>query len=447
MRFAPYRTVLRLPGMRAFMLIALIARIPGTMTGTALTLSVVIDRHQGYGTAGLVSAAYTIGMTIGSPLLGRMVDRRGPRPVMLLTGLAALVYWTCVPAMPLDVLLPVGLVAGALQVPIMALVRQSLAAKVPEASRRQAFSLDSMAVEFSFMIGPALAVLLITQLGDATSTLRIVGLAVAGSAAVMYAYNPRVTTKVSDPAGLDDAEAVAGGVTGVGIGGAGLSAAGAGAADPEKPNWLAPNFLLILAIGLATCLVLGGTDVSIVATLRSHGQTQWAGAVIAIWCGASMVGGFAHGARTRPLSMLTLMFVLGAATIPAGVAHAWWLLALALVPAGLACAPTLSAAVNAVSGAVPESARGQAIGLSSGAFTLGNAMGAPLAGFVIDRSSPAFGFAAVGVVGAGAALLAVGARAVRDGGFGRFGSGGGARAGDGERVALGEPVGEGTAGR
>jgi MFS family permease len=436
MRFAPYRTVLRLPGMRTFMLIALVARIPGTMTGTVLTLSVVIDRHQGYGTAGLLSAAYTIGMTIGSPLLGRMVDRRGPRPVMVITGLAALAYWTCAPALPLDALLPVSLVAGALQVPIMALVRQSLAAKVPEESRRQAFSLDSMAVEFSFMIGPALAVLLITQLGDATSTLRIVGVSVAAAAAVMYTYNPRVTTKVSVAGGVDGMESgggVAGSVAGLG---------GGAAAGQEKPNWLAPGFLLILAIGLATCLVLGGSDVSIVATLRSHGQTEWAGAVIATWCGASMVGGFAHGARAKPLSMLTLMFVLGAATIPAGLAHAWWLLALALIPAGLACAPTLSAAVNAVSSAVPESARGQAIGLSSGAFTLGNAMGAPLAGFVIDHSSPAFGFAAVGAVGAGAAVLAVGARAAR--GRVRAES---RRPGDVERVALGEPLGEGSAGR
>ena len=423
MRFAPYRTVLRLPGMRAFMLIALIARIPGTMTGTALTLSVVIDRHQGYGTAGLVSASFTVGMTIGSPLLGRMIDRRGPRPVLLLTGLAALAYWVSAPSLPLDVLLPVSLAAGALQVPIMALIRQSLAAKVPEESRRQAFSLDSMAVELSFMVGPALAVLLITQLGDATSTLRCVGVAVAASAAVMYAYDPRVTTKES----------------------AGLDGLGAAATGQAKPNWLAPGFLLILGIGLATCLVLGGTDVSIVATLRARGQTEWAGAVIATWCAASMVGGFAHGARTRPLSMLTLMFVLGAATIPAGLAHAWWLLALALVPAGLACAPTLSAAVNAVSSAVPESARGQAIGLSSAAFTLGNAMGAPLAGFVIDRSSPAFGFAAVGAVGAGAAVLAFGARAVRDGRFGRPDRARSVRRcpGDGERVALGEALSEG----
>jgi len=62
---------------------------------------------------------------------------------------------------------------------------------------------------------------------------------------------------------------------------------------------------------------------------------------------------------------------------------------------------------------VPESARGEAIGRSTAAFTLGNAMGAPLAGFVIDQSSPAFGFVAVGAVGAALALAAMGAGTLR----------------------------------
>jgi MFS family permease len=410
MLLTPYRTVLRLPGMRMFMLVALIARIPGTMTGTALTLSVVLDRHRGYGAAGLVSASFTIGMALGSPYLGRMIDRRGPRPVLLITGLAALAYWLSAPALPFYALFPASLAAGALQVPIMGLIRQSLAARVPEDSRPQAFSLDSMMVEFSFMIGPALAVLLITQLGDATSTLRGVGLGVAVAAGIMYAYNPRVTSRSQDGASSVGSADVLGTV--------------------QRPNWFSPGFLLILGVGLAACLVLAGTDVSIVATLRAHGQTEWAGMVIAVWCAASMVGGFAHGARTRPLGILTLMLLLGATTIPAGLAHAWWLLGLALIPAGLACAPTLSATINAVSKAVPESARGEAIGRSTAAFTLGNAVGAPLAGFVIDRSSPAFGFVAVGAVGAALAAAAIGARTLRRARPGRL------FPGEAERVAL-----------
>src|SRR5882724_13305442 len=117
MHLTPYRTVLRIPGMRLFMLVALIARIPMTAMSIALTLGVVLDRHLGYGAAGAVSAAFTVGLAVGSPLLGRAVDRRGPRPVLVLTGVVALVFWTTSPLLPYAALIPAAAVGGALQVP------------------------------------------------------------------------------------------------------------------------------------------------------------------------------------------------------------------------------------------------------------------------------------------------------------------------------------------
>lgn len=390
MHLTPYRTVLRIPGMRLFMLVALVARIPSTATGTALTLSVVLDRHRGYGAAGLVSAAFTVGLAVGSPLLGRAVDRRGPRPVLAVTGAAALAFWLSAPLLPFTALVLAAIGGGLLQVPVSSLVRQSLAAKVSEDQRRQAYSLDSMSVEVSFMVGPALAILMITQVGSGVLTLRAVGVALALSACVMFAYNPRITTP-------QDAARVA----------------AERGTEPRRPNWFAPSFLVVLGIAAAACLVLAGTDVSIVATLRAHGQTEWAGLTVIVWCAASMAGGFVHGAVPRPLTMLTLMALLGACTIPVGVAHDWRLLSLALIPAGLACAPTIAATIDVVSRAVPESARGEAIGRHTAALTLGSAIGAPLAGAVIDHSSPAFGFAAVGAIGAALALVAMGMNTVR----------------------------------
>ncbi|HEY3869298.1 MAG TPA: MFS transporter [Actinocrinis sp.] len=381
--------------MRMFMLIGLVARIPVTMTSTVLTLSIVLDRHRGYGDAGLVTAAYTIGLTIGSPLLGKLVDRRGPRPVLALTGAAALVFWVAAPALPFSALLAATVLGGTLQVPTMALIRLTIAARVPQEHRRQAYSLDSMAVEVAFMVGPALVILVITQLGDAVSTMYAVGACLAASAAVLFAYNPKVGAH-----GRPDANAEA--------------EAGAGtSATPGRPNWLAPAFLLVLGVTGATTIVLGGTEVSIIATLRTHDQTQWAGLVIIAWCLSSLIGGFIHGAMPKPFGMLTLVALLGALTIPVGLAHAWWLLGLALIPTGMACAPTVASTVDAVTRSVPETARGEALGRHSAALTIGNAAGAPLAGLAIDGLGPAFGFAAVGAVGAALALLAIGGGTLR----------------------------------
>ena len=46
MHLTRYKSVLALPGMRTFMLVSLIARIPTTAWTTALTLSIVLDRHR-----------------------------------------------------------------------------------------------------------------------------------------------------------------------------------------------------------------------------------------------------------------------------------------------------------------------------------------------------------------------------------------------------------------
>jgi predicted MFS family arabinose efflux permease len=87
------------------------------------------------------------------------------------------------------------------------------------------------------------------------------------------------------------------------------------------------------------------------------------------------------------------------------------MLTLALVPAGALCAPTLAATGELVSRLVPAGARGEAMGLHGSALTTGVALGAPLAGAVVDHSTPAMGFVAAG--GAGALLALVGLAAIR----------------------------------
>ena len=58
------------------------------------------DLGRGYGAAGLVGAALTIGGSLGAPVMGRLVDRRGLRPVLVLTTVAEVVFWTVAQAMP-----------------------------------------------------------------------------------------------------------------------------------------------------------------------------------------------------------------------------------------------------------------------------------------------------------------------------------------------------------
>jgi len=94
--------------------------------------------------------------------------------------------------------------------------------------------------------------------------------------------------------------------------------------------------------------------------------------------------------------------------MPVGVAGHWWTLALALLPAGLMCAPTIAATGEVISRAVPAAVRGEAMGMQTSALTAGAALGAPLAGVVVDQLGPPLGFTAVGVAGLVLVLVAIG---------------------------------------
>ncbi|SDX94029.1 Predicted arabinose efflux permease, MFS family [Micromonospora pattaloongensis] len=372
MTLTPYRRALALPGIRSLLIVAMLARIPVTAASVTLTLHVVDDLHRGYAAAGLVAAVMTVGSAIGAPLLGRLVDRRGLRPMLVLTTVAEALFWAAAQAMPYPALLVTSFFGGLLTLPIFSVIRQSIAALAPEDQRRQAYALDSMSVELSFMIGPALAVLMVTTT-SARSTMLAVGAGIVCSGLALFALNPPVR-------GHDEPSAQT--------------------APVARREWVTPRLVGVLAIVAASTLVLGGTDVAVVAVLRDAGQMQWTGAVLAAWGAYSLVGGFAYGAVSRPLPPVALLILLGACTIPVGLGGGqWWLLCLALLPAGALCAPTLAATADVVSRLAPPSARGEAMGLHGSALTVGLALGAPLAGAVIDGSGPAWGFAATGLLG------------------------------------------------
>lgn len=381
MTLTPYRETLALPGIRSLLLVATLARIPITAGTVTLTLHVTQDLHLGYGAAGLVGAAFTVGSSVGAPVLGRITDRKGLRPVLLLTTVAEVTFWTTAQAMPYWALLIAALIGGFLTLPAFAVARQSIAALAPESHRLPAFALDSITTELSFMAGPALGVLVSTTAGAQVAMLAV-GIGILLSGIGLWVLNPPIRGKDESP--ISAGERV------------------------PRSTWLKPRLVAVLAITSAATLVLSGTDVAVVAVLQNSGEVEWTGAVLAMWAAYSLLGGFAYGTVRRGLSPLTLLAPMALLTIPVGLAGGhWWLLALLLLPAGALCAPTITATADAVSRMTPASARGEAMGLHNSSLTVGVALGAPLSGVVMDTWSPAWGFAAVGGVGLVVAVLAL----------------------------------------
>ncbi|MEV4297541.1 MFS transporter [Microbispora rosea] len=378
MAFDRYRRVLALPGVRALLLVGMIARIPLTGTGMTLTLHVVNDQKLGFLQAGLVGTASMAGAAIGSPLVGRFVDRRGLRPVMAVTTIVQLCLWCVAPAMPYAVLLPGALIGGLFSQPVFGTIRQCVAAMVPKENHQTGFALDSMGVELSYMVGPALAVASVTAFGS-TATMYGVAAGLAGSGVALYLLNPPTRSAEED--------------------------AGHEGSVPRR-QWLRPGLLALLCLVSGLTFVLTSTELSVVAMLKADGATAWTGLVLAMWCAYSLVGGFVYGGLSRGLPPALLAGGLALLTAPVGlVGGGWGWLCLALVPAGLLCAPALSSTVDAVNRRVPAAARGEAMGLHGTSLTMGGALAGPLAGGLLDTHGPVWAFAVSGAVGVALALL------------------------------------------
>jgi MFS family permease len=382
----PYRRVLGRPGVPALLIISLLARIPITAAPVILALHVVLDMGRGFTDSGLLAASFAIGGALGAPVVGRAIDQVGLRPVLILTTVVDGAFWLIAGQLSYWPLVATAFAGGLLAIPVYSLSRQALAAMVPPADRQAGFSLDSMSVEMSFAVGPALGIVMLTQAG-ATATLLTAAALIVVAGIALIALDPPVR-------GEEGATPPARGT------------AQSRRADRRRPtsppvplrSWWSAGVGAVILTTAATTFIVAGTDTALTAVMRSFGQVSLIGAVFAIWCLASLVGGFIYGAsrRINPIVMLAL---LAALCIPAALASSWWMLAILVIPTGLFCAPMISSTAQELVRLTPANARGQVMGIHGSALTLGNALGAPFVGIVVDHAHPRYGFVAIGLLG------------------------------------------------
>ncbi|MFE0148472.1 MFS transporter [Nonomuraea sp. NPDC059007] len=372
-----FRQVLAVRGMSPLLGVSLLARTAITADAMALTMYVVLALDMSYAAAGGVVAALTAGVALGGPLLGRMIDRRGLRAVLVVTIVPQIVFWLTVPIMPYVILLAASFAAGLLMVPVQAVTRQAVAAMTTSGQRQAAFALESVVGELSYVVGPAVVILFAASISPGVVAWGLGAVIVAGGAGIAL-LNPPLRA-------ADEGE-------------------GEAAERPRRREWLGARMVAVLTMGFGVAMLLSGVDLAIVATLEETGQLSWAAVVVAVLGVTSVVGGLVYGALPRPMPTWLLLGLLGLVTIPAGLAHDWRWLCVAVIGAGLLTAPTLSTVSDAVSRLAPVGVRGEATGLQASAASAGFALGAPVVGTAIDASAPAGGFVAAGLAGLLAAL-------------------------------------------
>jgi len=381
-----YRDLLALPGVRRALWLGLALRIPLWAAGVVLTLHVVSHLGRSYTAAGLVTTVYTLAIGLSGPWRGRLLDRVGLRRTLAPSIAVQVACWSVAPLLPYWALFPVVALAGLYAVPSFSLTRQMMMAASPLEQRTAVLSLESVAVELSFMIGPALGVLTVTW-WDTPVALAGSQLTGAAAAGVLWLADPPVQQAHEQDPTLGEA--------------------------PVRPSWMSARVLALLAISSGATFLLTGSDVSIVAALREMGRQEWIGVALAIWGAGSAVGGLLYGALHRPVPAAWLLAGLALTTLPAALAGGPVVFAVLIFLAGPFCAPTLTATVDELSRLVPARNRGEVMGWQASAATGGSAMGAPVAGFAIDHGGWQAGLTSTAAVGLAISLMALSATAAR----------------------------------
>jgi MFS family permease len=379
-----YRRVLAVPALRQALVLGFLVRMPIFAGGVVITLHVVSHLGRSYGAAGLVSAAATIAIAISGPWRGRLLDQRGLRKVVVPSIVITAACWAVAPFVGYWWLLVLAALAGLFVIPSFSIIRQAILAAVPEEDRRTAISLDSVAVELSFMVGPAAGVWAATTWSTDWVLFAIEMLGVAAGILLWFA-NPVLREPVPDA--VDDEGVLL-----------------EDAVPVTRSQWFRSGFLVVCLGAAATTFVLGGTDIGVVAALRDFGAQPSIGWVLAVWGFGSLLGGLVYGGLHRSIPAFWLLGGLALVTVPMAFASDPLSLALLSFVAGLFCAPTITATIDQVSRVVPARARGEAMGWHGSFMTAGMAVGAPAAGFAIDHRGWEAGFVTVAVVGAAVAL-------------------------------------------
>jgi len=381
-----YAALFALPGVRRFVALSFVMRMPLGTVGLG-TLLHVREITGSIAFAGGVVGAMLVASAAAAPLQGRIVDRHGPRGVLLATGtVAPLALATILFAKTLGLahagFVAAALVAGAFSPPVTVIVRTLLRARFDDGPLRQsAFALDAVLLELAYTAGP-LAIAAAIATGSTAAALAIA--LVFQGVAVPLLF-------VSGGLAWHRREA------------------------PGPRRLLGPlaetRLLRLYAATFALCAAFGALEVGYAGFARSIGRDPWGPILIALNSIGSAIGGLAYGGlhlrrplqRQLPIAMAALAMPL-ALHLPVGNP---WLLAPLAALAGTLIAPSMTIVALLVSRYAPPGNATEAFTWSSTAIVTGIGAGMSLGGVLAERvaANAAFGLAAAAVlVGATIAL-------------------------------------------
>ncbi|MGE0027680.1 MAG: MFS transporter [Thermoleophilia bacterium] len=358
------RTLVTLPEVPRTLASSLLGRLPYTAIALLLILR-VRDAGGDYGDGGIVAGAFAVGLAALSPFMGRLVDQRGHRAVLLPAAIVSSVPLVVIALAPDDtpiaLLAALAAVAGMTHPPVSGATRALWPEIVPAERRHAIYALESAGVELTFILGPLVLVgVVAAATSPSAGLLACVALLIAGTAWFASAPSSRRWT----PSGV--ARTIAGA--------------------------LASRALLALLV-IVACMgaSFGAIEISLAASAEEHGHPALVGPFLAAWAAGSLAGGLAVARSSAPADpnrrLVTLLWATAAADALVAVAPEPWTLAIALVLAGSCIAPAFATLYAMVADVAREGTLTESYTWITTGITAGVALGSALGGAVVDAAS------------------------------------------------------------
>ena len=327
---ARYSALLMQPTLRSTIVASALGRLPIGITGLAI-LMLAQDRTGSYGSAGVIAACYVAGLACVAPVLGRLIDRYGPRPTLLCCALAfpsaltALVVTLSTPA-PLWLAYTLAAAAGACFPPITVCMRTFFRQRLKEnALLATAYSLESVLIELIFILGPVLVAIFVALATPAAAVLFAAACGCAGT--LLFQHSPALRQWPilvrSLPVALSKPY---------------------GRASLFGPL-AEPGFVPLLVVIVCYASAFGLVEIGTIAFATEAQGPALAGVLLGIMSIGSAAGGLVYGSRSWRLPLARqfsiMLGLMGLGIAPLALLSPVWVFGLWCLAAGVAMAPAL----------------------------------------------------------------------------------------------------------
>ncbi len=383
---ARYTDLLAVPELRSAIAASALGRLPIGIAGLAILL-LAQETTESFGSGGVVAASYVAGLAATAPLIGRLIDRYGPRLMLLCCALAfpfalaALVAALSSKA-PLWLAALLAAAAGTFFPPITVCMRTFFKRRLTQSALlATAYSLESVLIEIIFILGPVLVAIFVALASPAAAVM--FAAACGGIGTLLFQRSRTLQRWHIEPRGR-----------------------------PSLFGPLAePGFVPLLAVIVCYASAFGLVEIGTTAYARETGGPALAGVLLGVMSIGSAAGGLVYGSRSWRLPLARqfpiMLGLMGLGVAPLALLSSTWAFGLWSLVAGVAMAPALIMQSLLVAEIARPEHSTEAFTWSATGLLAGVGLGLTGGGLMLEYADSPAVFAAAAALSCGAGLLAL----------------------------------------